>query len=63
MKRPLSCLQDHTRVFSCEMSAVTIENLSKTGMPWLQERAKKVEMALGTSGEPNAVGAIPGIYC
>ena len=58
MKQPLSCLQNHTRVLSCEMSTVTVENLSKTGMPWLQERAKKVEMALGTCGESGRAGAI-----
>ena len=33
MKRPLSCLWDHARVFLWETSAVTVENRSKRGMP------------------------------
>ena len=59
MKRPLSCLQDHARVFLCEISVVTVENLSKIGMPWCR-RPCIVEMAPCSSRKVDAASIIPG---
>ena len=52
MKRPLSCLQDHARVFSCEMSIVTVENLSNIGTPWCQRPCGEVEWCLAIVEKP-----------
>ena len=59
MKRPLSCLQDHARVFLCEMSVVAVENLSNTRTPWCRRPCVEVEMAPSSSGKAYVAATIP----